>query len=290
MSGLLVYLDTLISLFIKKITMNPNQKPKKTSFIPRSIVDTIDRLKQTLDPNAESKILEEFRANRRITVTSIRYLLILITIPILINQLSKPLIINPLIHKFWSQEASRIFINSSQELKALTELKKFEKHIKFESLLGKSLESPKLVEEKIAEKAISLAKKYKSESIDAIANIFADMISLATFTILIIIGKQQLGTVKELINNIFYGISDSGKAFIIILLTDIFVGYHSPFGWEIILENTLKHFGLPEQKSLISLFIATVPVVMDSIFKYWIFRYLNRSSPSAVATYHSMND
>ncbi|THV56272.1 hypothetical protein EZV76_17000, partial [Flagellimonas alvinocaridis] len=26
------------------------------------------------------------------------------------------------------------------------------------------------------------------------------------------------------------------------------------------------------------------------IFKYWIFRYLNRLSPSLVVIYHSMND
>ncbi len=84
--------------------------------------------------------------------------------------------------------------------------------------------------------------------------------------------------------------SDSAKAFFIILATNIFVGYHSSYGWEIFLAEILQHFGLPENKSLISLFIATVPVIMDTIFKYWIFRYLNRSSPSAVATYRNMNE
>lgn len=80
------------------------------------------------------------------------------------------------------------------------------------------------------------------------------------------------------------------KAFIIILFTDMFVGFHSPHGWEVILEGVARHFGLPENHNIISLFIATVPVILDTIFKYWIFRYLNRISPSAVATYRNMNE
>ncbi|WP_175586872.1 hypothetical protein [Nostoc sp. UIC 10630] len=60
--------------------------------------------------------------------------------------------------------------------------------------------------------------------------------------------------------------------------------------WEIILENTSKHFGLPENKSLILLFIATVQFVINTIFKYWIFRYINRSFPPSLATYHNINE
>jgi hypothetical protein len=33
-------------------------------------------------------------------------------------------------------------------------------------------------------------------------------------------------------DEIVYGLSDSAKAFIIILFTDMFVGFHSPHGWE----------------------------------------------------------
>jgi len=47
---------------------------------------------------------------------------------------------------------------------------------------------------------------------------------------------------------------------------------------------------LPENRDLIFLFIATFPVLLDTVFKYWIFRYLNQVSPSAVATYHEMNE
>ena len=72
--------------------------------------------------------------------------------------------------------------------------------------------------------------------------------------------------------------------------TDIFVGFHSTHGWEVLLENGLRHFGLPENRDFIFLFIASFPVILDTVFKYWIFRYLNQVSPSAVATYRNMNE
>lgn len=55
------------------------------SFIPRSILRRIGKFQQTLDPNAEAKVIEEFRASRLQTISSLRFLLILIVVPLLIN-------------------------------------------------------------------------------------------------------------------------------------------------------------------------------------------------------------
>ncbi len=96
--------------------------------------------------------------------------------------------------------------------------------------------------------------------------------------------------VKTLLNEIIYGLSDRAKAFILILFTDIFVGFHSPHAWEVILETLASHLGIPADRNVIFLFIATFPVILDSTFKYWIFRYLNQISPSAVATLKNMNE
>jgi hypothetical protein len=66
------------------------------------------------------------------------------------------------------------------------------------------------------------------------------------------------------------------------------VGFHSPHGWEVFLESAMDHFGLAENEDFIFLFVATFPVLLDTVIKYWIFRYLNKLSPSTVATYHTM--
>jgi hypothetical protein len=118
--------------------------------------------------------------------------------------------------------------------------------------------------------------KYKIESAEAVGNIFADIVSVFTFIFLVVAGREQIAILKSFIDELIYGLSDSAKAFLIILLTDMFVGFHSTYGWEVILENTLRHFGLPENRNFIYLFISTVPVILDSIFKYWIFRFIFR--------------
>lgn len=263
----------------------------KPGILPRSISRTLAKLKSDFAPNAEAEVLEKFRISRQETVTSIRYLLIIVLIPLLVNQISKTYIFKPLIESFWTNEQAKIFLNSSQLERALAEFKRFEEKIRFEVLIGKTPNlSPEVTEKKLKEKATQLAHKYSTESADAVENIFADSLSVATFIFMLVISKGQIATLKSFIDELIYGLSDSAKALLIILLTDMFVGFHSTYGWEVILERTLRHFGLPENRNFIFLFIATFPVILDSIFKYWIFRYLNRISPSAVATYHAMNE
>jgi hypothetical protein len=140
------------------------------------------------------------------------------------------------------------------------------------------------------EKAQEIAEEFWSQSSNAIKNVFADIFSVAAFIWLLFISKSSISVLKDFLDHIVYGLSDSAKAFIIILFTDVFVGFHSPHGWEVILEGLSRHWGLPANRDFIFLFIATFPVILDTIFKYWIFRYLNRISPSAVATYHNMNE
>ena len=104
-----------------------------------------------------------------------------------------------------------------------------------------------------------------------------------------VVSRNELRVLRGFVDEAVYGLSDSAKAFAIILFTDIFVGYHSPEGWSVLLEGIADHFGLASSESFINLFIATFPVVLATIFKYWIFRYLNRVSPSSVATLKGMN-
>nr|YP_009541883.1 chloroplast envelope membrane protein [Neogoniolithon spectabile]AYR06092.1 chloroplast envelope membrane protein [Neogoniolithon spectabile] len=263
----------------------------RVGLIPRSINKIFEKFKKELDPNAEIEALEEFKISKYHTVASMKYLLILLVTPIVVNQMTKSFILGPMVNHIWNIKEPEIFLNESQEERAFAELQRFEEKLHFEILIGKIPNtSYKVVNEQISDKAIELAKEYSNESVDAVKNIIADIISIITFLIIISTTKRQISILKSFINQVIYGLSDTAKAFLIILFTDIFVGFHSPHGWEVILETLLRHLGLPESRDFIFIFIATFPVVLDTIFKYWIFRYLNRISPSAVATYHSMNE
>ncbi|HYW18220.1 MAG TPA: proton extrusion protein PcxA [Nodularia sp. (in: cyanobacteria)] len=276
-----------------------NQEPKKKKrgkadtmgILPRSILTTIGRLQVELDPNAEQDVVQNFRQTQRRTIISIRFILLLIIVPLLTHQISKVLIVGPVINHFRSPETAEIFLNLEMEEEALVELQRFEEKIKFKNLIRSAPPlSAEEIEIEIADKAREIAEQFRRQSANAIKNVFSDIFSVGAFIFLLIISKPSIMVVKDFFDHLVYGLSDSAKAFIIILFTDVFVGFHSPHGWEVILEGVSRHWGLPANRDFIFLFIATFPVILDTIFKYWIFRYLNRISPSAVATYRNMNE
>jgi hypothetical protein len=262
---------------------------EKTSIIPRSILKMFESFKHQLDPIREKTLIEELRVSRYQGFASIKYLIFLLLNPLLINLFSKIFVFGPLIDYWWQKQEFTIFLNPSQQIRAFEELQTYEENLRFDILIGK--EQPLSIKSvKIRNKANEVAKHYSRETKDSIKNILADTLSLTTFIGLLRKNERQLALLNSVLNEILYGLSDTAKSFFIILFTDIFVGYHSSHGWEILLETLLRHFGLPENREFIFLFIATFPVILDTIFKYWIFRYLNKVSPSAVATYRSMNE
>jgi hypothetical protein len=195
------------------------------------------------------------------------------------------------VESYFEQHAEIIFINQNMEAEAYEELQKFEYSLHFRGLLGfNDPLMPEQINEKMREKASEISENFRRVGTNAIANIFADLFSLIAFIYVLFTSRKEIQVLKEFIDEIVYGLSDSAKAFLIILFTDVFVGFHSPHGWEVVLKSIAQHFGLPENQDFNFLFIATFPVVLDTVFKYWIFRYLNGISPSAVATYRNMNE
>lgn len=278
--------------YINDDTKTEDSKLDSSSFIPRSILRTADRFRRELDPgeDTEAEVMRDFRTSRIRTRIAIRFVLLLIIVPLLTQQVSRAFLVSPIVNHFKAIGQIEQIINSQLEENVLEELARFENKIRFESLVSQIPISPAEVDSQIRQKAIELSTEYKKELIAPLKNILSDSLGLAAFTILIFTGQRQVAILKAFMDEVVYGLSDSAKAFIIILFTDVFVGFHSPHGWIVLVNNTLEHFGLPRNEDFIDMFIATFPVMLDTVFKYWIFRYLNQISPSAVATYKNMND
>ncbi|PZD71517.1 Proton extrusion protein PcxA [Acaryochloris thomasi RCC1774] len=262
------------------------------SFVPRSILRTANRFRKELDPDpsTEEDILQDFRVSRNRTQGAVRFLLLLTILPLLTQVFMKYVVVGPVVDRFQGSEKIEIIINPEIENKVFNELSHYEQRLKFQNLTNPAPIPEADINQLLRERAVELSDEYQWELTEPIKNIFADLVSLLVFAILIARGKEQIAIIKSFFDEIIYGLSDSAKAFIIILFTDVFVGFHSPHGWEVIIESALSHFGLPLNHSFINVFIATFPVMLDTVFKYWIFRYLNQISPSAVATYRTMNE
>ena len=280
---------------VDDLNKKPPSKAEGTGILPRSILRSIGRLKFELDPNSEEEYIKNFRTSQRRTLVSVRLLLLFIIVPFLTQQLSKNLVLSPIVNHWMNSKEDTIFLNYEMEERALIEMQRFEEKIKFENLLievGEVVPEKRVeeTENKMKKKVHEIAEEFRAESANAVKNIFSDLFAVGAFSWLLIVSKREIAILKDFIDHVVYGLSDSAKAFIIILLTDIFVGFHSPHGWEVLLSSVSRHLGLSENQDFISLFIATFPVILDTMFKYWIFRYLNRISPSAVATYRNMNE
>ena len=143
-------------------------------------------------------------------------------------------------------------------------------------------------EQRLQEKTIELASRYNNQSVEAITNFFADLLSFITLCYLLFALEIQINITKSFLLEVFFGLDDSKKSLLILLITDLLVGYHSSNLWELFFEFLFNHYGLPESQTGIFLLVATLPVLLDVLFKYLIFRHLNRSSPATVATYHAM--
>lgn len=263
----------------------------QSGILPRSIKRTLDKVKNDLNPGAEQEVVNEFRRSRAITVIALRLLVLLIIVPLLTQQISKNFLILPMVEKFKGEGQTQVFLNSEMKEEALKELNTFKEELELESLIHSAPKiEPEAMEEKVKEKAVELKEEYRHKSNSALSNVFADIVALVAFALVLLFRRQDIAVLKSFIDNIVSGLSDSAKSFAIILTTDIFVGFHSPHGWEVLLEGLAAHLGVAPNRSAISLFIATVPVVADTMVKYWIFRSLSRMSPSTVATLKEMDD
>ena len=135
---------------------------------------------------------------------------------------------------------------------------------------------------------VQLAEKRNQDWLLLVSNILSDSLTFFVFLKLLFLSTPQLIILKSFLIESIYSLNDTTKSFFLILGTDLLVGFHSSKGWELFMENLLSHFGFSADKDFIFLFVSTFPVILDTIFKYWIFRYLNKISPSTVATYQNM--
>nr|YP_010503760.1 chloroplast envelope membrane protein [Chrysosplenium davidianum]UXE32309.1 chloroplast envelope membrane protein [Chrysosplenium davidianum] len=192
---------------------------------------------------------------------------------------------------WWNTRQSKMFLNDIQENNIL------EKFIELEELflLNEMIkEYPETHLQKLSlgihNETIQLIKMSNEDRIHTILHFSTNIICFLILSGYSILGNEGLVILNSWVQEFLYNLSDTIKAFSILLLTDLCIGFHSPHGWELMLGSVYKDFGFAHNDQIISGLVSTFPVILDTILKYWIFRYLNRVSPSLVVIYHSMND
>lgn len=272
-----------------------NRKPISTltrspELLPRSLMGLMEKVRRQLDPQAEATVVAGFRRRRDSTLVSLRILLLLVLVPLLMQQASRTFVISPLVDRFAPDVPFLTYPKPQLEEAAVEKLRVYKAELEFDALLkGEDLPDPAAMHKALASRAAELKEEADGQSTLAIKNVLSDAFGLLSFGLVCLLAREDIRVLRGFLDEQVYGLSDSAKAFAIILFTDIFVGFHSPEGWTVLLDGVATHLGLPVRENFVMLFIATFPVILATIFKYWIFRYLNRVSPSSVATLRNMN-
>nr|YP_010967791.1 envelope membrane carbon uptake protein [Salmonopuntia salmiana]YP_010967872.1 envelope membrane carbon uptake protein [Salmonopuntia schickendantzii]WNM94091.1 envelope membrane carbon uptake protein [Salmonopuntia salmiana]WNM94172.1 envelope membrane carbon uptake protein [Salmonopuntia schickendantzii] len=192
---------------------------------------------------------------------------------------------------WWNINQSETFLNDIQERGLLEKFIELEELLLLDEMIK---EYPETYLQKlrigIQNEMIQLIKMHNEDCIHIILHFSTNIICFLILSGYSILGNKELILLNSWVQEFLYNLSDTIKAFSILLLTDLCIGFHSPHGWELMIGSIYKDFGFAHNDQIISGLVSTFPVILDTILKYGIFRYLNRVSPSLVVIYHSMND
>jgi len=284
----------------KRNTPPPTITPIEKTIIPGSFFRTFERIRRTVTNDYfgyERDFVDELRQSRKRSTIALRYLSLLAVILIGTQVLTKNLLFSPIIDSLFQPSDNKISFSAALQEQAFIEYRLVRDRTEFQSLINEltaeSAEQANEQKQEIQAELNSELKRilvtYNQRSLEGLKNLGADLSAVFALYIALISTRKQLALIKEFIDEILYSLNDSAKAFLIIVATDTFVGFHSSDGWDALFFVIFSHFGLPENPILTKTFIATVPVFLDGLFKFWIFQYLRQSSPSTAAIFSEMN-
>ena len=205
-----------------------------------------------------------------------------IAIPLLLSASLRLSVIDPLL--FYLQADMHEFDLTARQWNDITlELDGLERRLKYDGLMG---HAPRLsegaLEERLREEGLRLEYEQRQKSRESVGNTASDALS----TLLLLAGarlnRARLSKLRTGVVARFLALEVSTQAFLLLLAADITVGYHSSDGWVTFLEVIFGRYsvnGAEGADNVIRLFVATVPVIIDVVFKYWVYRYLRKLSP-----------
>uniref|UniRef100_A0A1D1YPU7 Chloroplast envelope membrane protein n=1 Tax=Anthurium amnicola TaxID=1678845 RepID=A0A1D1YPU7_9ARAE len=252
----------------------------------------VGAIKDLILRNSDLDMLFEDRVFQYASTSSAKFLALLVLVPWAADFVVHDYVLMPFLDRYVKTvplAAEMLDVRRHQKLEMIKALKVEKARFRFEVEIGKA---PPLSDEEVwlelRHKAIELRDEWRLENRRAFANIWSDMVSGVTLFILIYFNQSKVALLKFTGYKIVNNISDTGKAFLIILITDIFLGYHSESGWQVLMEALIGHYGLEVDEAAITIFVCFVPVVIDACVKLWLFKILPRLSPNVANIFQEM--
>jgi hypothetical protein len=226
--------------------------------------------------------------SKKNTFTPLLYLASIVFLPWWIS-LSFTKCLESWLINWWNTSQSETFLNDIQEKKILEKFIELEELLLLDEMIKEYSETHlQKIHIGIHKETIQLIKIYNEDRIHTILHFSTNIICFIILSGYSILRNEELFILNSWAQEFVYNLSDTIKAFSILLLIDLCTGYHSTRGWELIIDSVYNNFGLVHNDQILSALVCVLPPTLDAIFKYLIFYYLNRVSPSLVVIYKSM--
>nr|AKP95015.1 envelope membrane protein [Anoectochilus roxburghii] len=224
------------------------------------------------------------------TLASLPYLVSIFFLPWWVS-LSFKKCLETWVINWWNTGQSEILLNNIQEKNVLEKFMELEELFLLDEMIKEYSETHmQRLGIGMHKETIQLVKRHNESNFHILLDFSTNLICFAILSGYFVLGNEELFFLNSWIQEFLYNLSDTIKAFSILLVTDLWIGFHSTHGWELMIGSIYNDFGLAENDQILSGLVSTFPVILDTIVKYWIFHFLNRVSPSLVVIYHSMNE
>jgi hypothetical protein len=192
---------------------------------------------------------------------------------------------------WWNTSQSETFLNEIQEKNILEKFIELEELVLLDEMIKEYSETHlQKIGIGIHKETIQLIKIYNEDRIHTILHFSTNLICFIILSGYSILRNEELVILNSWAHEFLYNLSDTIKAFSILFLIDLCTGYHSTHGWELMIGSVYNDFGFFHNDQILSVLVSILPPIVDAIFKYSIFSYLSRVSPSLVVIYNSMNE
>ncbi|MDX1977967.1 MAG: hypothetical protein SFT94_09850 [Pseudanabaenaceae cyanobacterium bins.68] len=306
------------SYFAKEPSTPPPEPltPIEKSILPGPLIRTVKRIWSNARTSSyqeyENDVIQELQVSRQRIRATVSFFGSLALAFLIVQNSSYHFMFSPLVD-YWNrdrqlevdlsprmQDLEIEIIEKYRNLKVKLELERLVQQVKEQRQVAQSsnfrveaaslnpLDSPELAEE-FSQEAVRLVEELNSKSLLGIKHGLADALAAIAVYITIYFKRRQLKVIKASIDETLYSLNDTGKALLLIISTDIVVGFHSSDGWEALIGSVSGRYGLPDDPFFTRVFVSIFPVVLDGLFKFWIFQYLRKNSPSTATIYEQMN-
>ena len=148
--------------------------------------------------HVRGSVVAGFRRRRDSTLVSLRILLLLVLVPLLIQQVSGTYLIAPALERFSPQLS---FLSESRpqlEERSVEQLRIYKEELEFEALL-KGEEPPSSTElvQKLRQRAAQLQQDADQESVRALHNVLSEFAGLVAFVVLCLVSRKQLRVLRD---------------------------------------------------------------------------------------------